>query len=227
MPRPARGTGRAPPRFPQRAATRAHRTAAERSGTHPRPAPRRRRSVRRPTTATDETFMTSGGGSIANLTMWFAVSVADGFDEQAPCGQRAGNRRDRNRDAGQKPRGSRSCRAAPDLMCGFLAFHVGDDQPCVSRIVQPVRGFSLEAAPQQAPQVVRRLGWQSRPVDLLAQHGRERVRDRFAFERPLAGQHLVDHDTEAPRCRRACPPPCPAPVPGPCRPRYRESFQTL
>ena len=36
------------------------------------------------------------------------------------------------------------------------------------------------------------------PLHLLPQHGRERVRDVLALERPLAGQHLVQDDAERP-----------------------------
>ena len=35
------------------------------------------------------------------------------------------------------------------------------------------------------------------------------IGDVVALERPPAGQHLVEHARQTPRCRRACPPACP------------------
>ncbi len=67
--------------------------------------------------------------------------------------------------------------------------------------MQPVDGVALEAPPEHAAYLVRSVGRQFRPVNLVAQDRRHRVRDGLSLEQPTAGQHLVEHDAERPDIR--------------------------
>ena len=63
---------------------------------------------------------------------------------------------------------------------------------------------------------IRNICGQQRPVGLALHHFRQRVRDVFALERALPGQHLVQDEPRRPRCRHACRRPCLAPARATC-----------
>ena len=76
------------------------------------------------------------------------------------AGDRGGQRNRRQRRATASTRRMAGARPAS---AGSSALHVGDHEPRVGGIVQPVLRIALEAAPEQAPQLVRRLGRAAAP----------------------------------------------------------------
>ncbi len=56
----------------------------------------------------------------------------------------------------------------------------------------------MQAALEQPPDRLRRVGGEPAPVDVLHDHGGERLGDPLALEQPPPGQHLVEHDAERP-----------------------------
>ena len=141
---------------------------------------------------------------------------------------RTGATRRRSRRPAQPPQlrataSTRRMATAPALVRGLSPLHVGNHDPRVGDVVEPVRRIALEAAPQQDAQLVWRPGRELRPVDLAAQHGREGVGERAALERPALPRASRRPPRQTPRCPCACPPPGRAPAPGPCTRRCRES----
>ena len=65
-------------------------------------------------------------------------------------------------------------------------------------VAQAFLDVALEAAAKQARHGRRRRRRQQVPVEVRAQHGRQRVRDGLALEQALAGEHLEQHDAEGP-----------------------------
>ncbi len=96
----------------------------------------------------------------------------------------------------------------------FVVLFLGvlERDPHVASVAQALVPVLLEAAPQHAAHLRRRVARESAPVRLLGDDGGERVGQRRALERSAAGQHLVEHAAERPeigpldrpRSPRAC-----------------------
>ena len=56
----------------------------------------------------------------------------------------------------------------------------------------------LQAPAKEQADVMRCVGWQRAPVDVILEHRRERDRDVVAFKCPPAGEHLEHDDAEGP-----------------------------
>ncbi|MBK9376637.1 MAG: hypothetical protein IPN03_23695 [Holophagales bacterium] len=75
---------------------------------------------------------------------------------------------------------------------------VGEDEPRVRRVVQPVLRVAFEAPAQETPERRRGPGRQLREIDLSSENAGERVADGVGGEERPACQHLVENDPERP-----------------------------
>ncbi len=84
---------------------------------------------------------------------------------------------------------------------GFRPFGLVLLDKRIANIPQPPLPVLLQTPFQQPPHPGRRLTRQPRPIRLLGQHRRQRVRDRFALKQALPRQHLVQHHAKGPHVR--------------------------
>ena len=158
---------------------------------------------------TFETFMTSGGGSIENRMGGSQRCRRAALNQ--PSSRRSRRRRSRaasrrRREKPWRPPGRVLLRSTARLSS---CCQIGDDQAGVGDIVQPVLRIALEAAPQQAPQIVAAC----RPAVASSRSpaaARPRACPRSSRPRTAGGRSASRRARHRrPRCRRACPPPCP------------------
>ncbi len=98
---------------------------------------------------------------------------------------------------------------------------VGQHDSRLADVAQPPGGIALEHRVSTRRRRRRCRRRQTRPVDLLGQHRRQRVAERLALEEPLRRSASRRRRRRTPRCPRACRPLVRAPAPAPCRPPCR------